>query len=78
MPSYYHRGTLTGSTDWFARLDYIYKEGKWATDANLTKTPEESRVNLRVGLEVGEDPRLETYGTNLTGDKAFTGFSSFQ
>ena len=72
-----YRGTLTGTTDWFARLDYIYKEGKWATDANVTKTPEESRVNLRVGLEVGEDLRLEVYGTNLTGDDAFTGFQAF-
>ena len=72
-----YRNQLTDNTHWFARLDYIFKDGKWATDANLTKTPKENRINLRVGLEVGEDLRIEAYGTNLTGDDAFTGFQAF-
>ena len=72
-----YRGQLTDTTHWFARLDYIYKDGKWATDANVTKTPKENRINLRVGLEVGEDLRIEGYATNLTGDDAFTGFQAF-
>ena len=72
-----YRGTLTDTTGWFARLDYIFKDGKWATDANLTKTPKENRFNLRVGLEVGENLRLEAYCTNLTDDDAFTGFQAF-
>ena len=72
-----YRSRLTDTTHWFARLDYIYKDGKWATDTNVTKTPKENRINLRVGLEVGEDLRIEAYGTNLTGDDAFTGFQAF-
>jgi len=72
-----YRDTLTETTNWFARLDYIYKDGKWATDANLTKTPKENRINLRVGVEVGENLRMEAYCTNLTDDDAFTGFQSF-
>jgi iron complex outermembrane receptor protein len=72
-----YRGEVTGNTNWFARLDYIYKSGKWATDANLTKTGDESRLNLRAGLELGEDSRLEAYVTNLTDDDTFTGFQAF-
>jgi iron complex outermembrane receptor protein len=72
-----YRGEVTGSTNWFARLDYIYKSGKWATDANVTKTGDESRLNLRAGLEIGENTRLEAYVTNLTDDDTFTGFQAF-
>lgn len=72
-----YRDALTATTNWFARVDYIYKDGKWATDANLTKTPKENRINLRVGVEVGENLRMEAYCTNLTDDDAFTGFQSF-
>jgi iron complex outermembrane receptor protein len=78
-------GTLSGTLDgeindvtgWFVRADYIYKSGKYATDANVTKTQPEKRINLRAGLTVGESLRLEAYVTNLTDDDAFTGFQAF-
>ena len=71
------RGEMSGGNGWFARLDYIFKDGKWASDANLTKTPSEQKVNLRAGMIVGEDLRLEAYVTNLTDDDTFSGFQTF-
>jgi iron complex outermembrane receptor protein len=71
------RGNVRGDTNFFARVDFIYKSGKWATDANIAKTQDENRINLRTGLEIGEDIRLEAYVTNLTDDDTFTGFQNF-
>jgi len=71
------QGELSNGTGWFARLDWIFKDGKWASDANLTKTPEESKVNLRAGLIINDGLRLEAYITNLTDDQTFTGFQTF-
>jgi iron complex outermembrane receptor protein len=68
---------LTSTTDWFARLDYIFKDGTYATDANITKTQGESRINLRVGVVVKKDLRLEAYVTNLTDDDGYTGLQAF-
>jgi outer membrane receptor protein involved in Fe transport len=72
-----YNGSITDATGWFLRLDYIFKAGKYATDANVTKTQPEKRLNLRAGLTVGEKLRLEAYLTNLTDDEAFTGFQAF-
>jgi iron complex outermembrane receptor protein len=72
-----YRGELSGSTNWYARFDYIYKSGKFATDANATKTDDEKRLNVRAGLELGEATRLEVYVTNVTDDDTFSGFQAF-
>ena len=60
--------TLNDDWDWFVRGDYIFRGSTWATNANLTKTGNSSRFNLRGGIESG-DLRLEAYVTNLTNDK---------
>lgn len=70
-------GELAGGNEWFARLDYIFKDGKWASDANVTKTPAEKKVNLRAGLLIGDSTRIEAYVTNLTDDDTFTGLQTF-
>ncbi|MDG2241874.1 MAG: TonB-dependent receptor [Rhodospirillaceae bacterium] len=54
--------------DWFLRGDYIFRGSTWATNANITKTGNSHRFNLRTGFESG-DLRLEAYVTNLTNDK---------
>ena len=70
-------GEFAGGNGWFARLDYIFKDGKWASDANVTKTPDEKKMNLRAGLLIGDSTRIEAYVTNLTDDDTFTGFQTF-
>ena len=70
-------GEFAGGNGWFVRLDYIFKDGKWASDANVTKTPDEKKMNLRAGLLIGNSMRLEGYVTNLTNDDTFTGFQTF-
>ena len=60
--------TLNDDWDWFVRGDYIFRGSTWATNANITKTGNSSRFNLRGGIESG-DLRLEAYVTNLTNDK---------
>ena len=67
-----YRDHLTGATDWFARIDYIYKGTMFATNANLSETGASNRVNLRAGIET-EAMRLEIYGTNVFNDKTLTG-----
>ena len=70
-------GEMAGGNGWFLRMDYIFKDGKWASDANLTKTPDEQKINLRAGLLIGDSARIEAYVTNLGNDDTFTGFQTF-
>jgi iron complex outermembrane receptor protein len=72
-----YRGIVRGDTNWYGRFDFIYKSGKYATDANVTKTGDENRLNLRAGLELGESTRLEAYVVNVTDDDTFNGFQAF-
>lgn len=54
--------------DWFLRGDYIFRGSTWMSNANITETGDETRVNLRAGLE-SDDLRLEFYMTNVFDDK---------
>lgn len=58
--------------DWYVRGDYSYRDGYWITTANRAKTPSESLLGLRVGIQVGA-LGIEAYGTNLLYDKGLRG-----
>ncbi len=49
---------------WFARIDYIYKSGQYSNAANLIKTEDVHRVNLRAGVSIG-DFSIQTYVDNV-------------
>lgn len=61
---------LRGDVDAFARADFTYKSGVYTNAANLTKTPDMTQVNLRVGF--GDDRfTLEGFVTNVFNNKAY-------
>ncbi|WP_226631844.1 TonB-dependent receptor [Novosphingobium profundi] len=54
----------------FARADFTYKSGVYTNASNLTKTPNMTQVNVRLGF--GNDNfRLEGFVTNLFNNKAY-------
>ncbi len=68
-----YKDALTAAFDWYTRVDYIFTGSRWATDANLTKTGDSHRVNLRAGVET-DTFRLELFGENIFDDKTFTNY----
>lgn len=66
-------GRLNDRYGWFGRLDYVFTGSRYATDANLTKTGDSHRLNLRAGIET-DDLRLELYVENIFEDKTFSNY----
>lgn len=66
-------GDVAGFDDasWFARADYMFKSGVWSNQANIAKTPNIHKVNIRAGVNKGA-VSLEAFVTNLFNNKAFT------
>lgn len=66
-------GDVQGLDDasWFARADYMFKSGVWSNQANIAKTPDIHKVNIRAGISRGPIA-LEAFVTNLFNNKAFT------
>jgi iron complex outermembrane receptor protein len=66
-------GDVVGLDDssWFARADYMFKSGVWSNQANIAKTPNIHKVNVRAGITRGP-VSLEGFVTNLLNNKAFT------
>lgn len=66
-------GDIVGLDDssWFARADYMFKSGVWSNQANIAKTPNIHKVNVRAGITRGPIS-LEGFVTNLFNNKAFT------
>jgi iron complex outermembrane receptor protein len=61
---------LRGDVEAFARADFTYKSGVYTNAANLTKTPDMTQVNLRLGF--GDDRfTLEGFVTNVFNNKAY-------
>jgi iron complex outermembrane receptor protein len=63
--------TFLKATDWFARVDYIYRDGVYIQPDNTAKTPDSNVVNLRGGINWGRIS-FEGYVNNLFNDKAYT------
>lgn len=66
-------GDVKGFDDatWFGRVDYLFKSGVWASQANIVKTPDIHKVNVRAGITRGP-VSIEAFVTNLFNNKAFT------
>ncbi len=62
---------LTGSLSGFARLDYVFKSGMFESVANLAKTQDVHRVNVRLGVR-NPQYAVEVFATNLFNNRAFT------
>ncbi|MDX2222454.1 MAG: TonB-dependent receptor [Rhodospirillaceae bacterium] len=59
-----YQDRLTGEWDWFARSDVTYTGKAWDSEANIVRTSDFFRVNLRIGVE-RDNFSLEAYSTNL-------------
>lgn len=66
---------LTGSLGWFARGDYVYRSGMYESEANLAKTPDVHRVNLRLGVQ-SSAVRVELFVLNALNNRAYTSVAS--
>jgi iron complex outermembrane receptor protein len=66
-------GDVKGHDDatWFARADYMFKSGVWSNQANIVKTPDVHKVNIRAGVSRGP-VSIEAFVTNLFNNRAFT------
>jgi outer membrane receptor protein involved in Fe transport len=56
---------LTGSLDWYSRLDYTHQGSKYTDLANATKVGASGIANLRLGVR-NEKFSAEAFVTNLT------------
>lgn len=68
-------GTIAAK-DWFARADYIYKSGQYANQANVGKTGDVHRVNLRTGITI-ENVQLSAYVKNVFESEEYTNAYDF-
>ncbi|PNU06667.1 TonB-dependent receptor [Novosphingobium guangzhouense] len=66
-------GDVKGQDDttWFARADWNFKSGFYSSQANLAKTSDAHKVNVRAGLGWG-DASIQVFVTNLFNNKAYT------
>lgn len=60
-----------GDASWFARADYGFKSGMWSSAANIVKTQDSHKVNLRVGTGIGPFS-YELFVTNVFNNKAYS------
>ncbi|GAB7555054.1 TonB-dependent receptor [Novosphingobium sp. 11B] len=61
----------SGDASWFARADYNFKSGMWSSAANVVKTQDSHKVNLRAGTNIGPFS-YEMFVTNAFNNKAYT------
>lgn len=66
-----YNDNLSGDLDWFARGDLVFRDGMYATEANLAKTKKSERFNFRVGVET-DVWRIEAFVVNAFNDDAQT------
>ena len=59
-----------GDAKWFTRVDWNFKSGVWSDEANLVKTPDTHRFNLRGGVSKGK-VAVEVFVNNLFNDKTY-------
>lgn len=66
-------GVMSGFGDakWFARMDVNYKSGVYANVANVAKTPDLTRVNLRAGITRGAFG-VDVFVLNALNDDTYT------
>jgi iron complex outermembrane receptor protein len=60
------------SMDWFARIDYIHRDGVYFEASNTAKLPNTDMVNVRGGVKLGNGFSLEGFVNNLTNQKSPT------
>ena len=56
---------------WFARADFIYRDGVYVQSTNTVKTPNVGYLNLRVGANFGR-AKLEVFVNNVTNNRSPT------
>jgi iron complex outermembrane receptor protein len=67
---------LRGEVEAFGRVDFTYKSGVYTNASNLTKTPDMTQVNARIGF--GNDRfTFEGFVTNLFNNKAYQAATDF-
>lgn len=57
--------------DYFARIDYSYKSGMYTSEANLTKTPDLHKVNIRAGV-TWDNFSIQAYVKNVFDNDDYT------
>lgn len=62
-----YRRALTSTYDWYVRPDYRYQDSIYADPANVARTGDVHRVNLRLGA-ANDSLTVEGYVTNLFDD----------
>lgn len=73
---YGHSTSLFGATDFFARVDYIYRSSIFLDSTNIAKIPNSNTVNLRAGINFVHF-EVEAFVNNVTNERAYTtGFNS--
>lgn len=55
---------------WFTRLDWNFKSGVWSNEANIAKTPDAHKFNLRAGVSKGR-VAVDVFVNNLLNDKTY-------
>jgi iron complex outermembrane receptor protein len=69
---------FTRPMDWFARVDWIYRDGTYIQASNTVKTPNLNFVNLRGGITLAKGFTLEGWINNLTNEKSpVSGFQAY-
>jgi iron complex outermembrane receptor protein len=64
--------------DWYARVDYIYRDGFYFQPSNTARTPDSKVVNIRGGVNFQGGVSVEGFVNNLTNEKAYTSaFNSY-
>ncbi|MBT0669259.1 TonB-dependent receptor [Novosphingobium profundi] len=61
---------------WFARADYNFKSGMWSNAANVVKTQDSHKVNVRLGVDIDRFS-FEVFGTNIFNNRAYTSIADF-
>jgi iron complex outermembrane receptor protein len=64
--------------DWFARMDFAYRDGLYIQASNTVKTPSTTLLNFTAGLTLGHGMSIEGYVKNATNNHApVSGFQAF-
>ncbi len=61
---------LSTNMDGFLHADFVYKSGQFGEPANLYKTPDTKRVNLRAGVNYDQS-KVELFVENLFDNRAY-------
>ncbi|MGP1353870.1 MAG: TonB-dependent receptor [Parasphingopyxis sp.] len=63
-----YQGGAMGDWDWYGRVEALYQSSQYSTSANLAETGDQTKVNLRIGLQ-NERYELSAWVRNVFNDR---------